>query len=370
MHNLLEAACRRSAGIAAGVILTGGLAGGVLLTPAAAYATTAVPTSTAVTATQTPTFHGTTLTVDVSVSNEGNTTNGTPTGSVQVTGAGTGCTVNSLNSAGAGTCTIFNVPDGTYTLTASYGGVANLFNSSSDQTTVTVGHAPVFVADSPSLTAANGQSYSYTFRAVGSPGIHYSLSGGFPWLRINPFTGTVSGTVPNFGGSFSYTVTATNGLGSATAGPYTVFVRHFGGNNIRTFLSCTSRVFTGQRGTCTLSVTNRGFSPAPGVTAQIALPSQLRADFCGFFNFNNFGCRIFNNTAQENLGTLRPGQTKELTVVFTAKTGFNLWGWHHGNRFTVRVVGSASSFGGFPFFQHAVSFSTAFVTIIPFGRWA
>src|SRR5579863_36582 len=102
MHNLLEAACRRSAGIAAGVILTGGLAGGVLLTPAAAYATTAVPTSTAVTATQTPTFHGTTLTVDVSVSNEGNTTNGTPTGSVQVTGAGTGCTVNSLNSAGAG----------------------------------------------------------------------------------------------------------------------------------------------------------------------------------------------------------------------------------------------------------------------------
>jgi hypothetical protein len=277
-----------------------------------------------------------------------------------------------LNAAGAGSCNIYNLPDGPYSLTASYAGVTNTFDSSasSPATSVTIGSAPVFVADNPSLTSAGGQFYSYTFRAVGSPGIHYSLSGGFGWLHINPFTGTVSGTVPNFGGSFSYTVTATNGLGSATAGPYTVSIRHFGAN-IRTFLSCTSRVFTGQRGTCTLYVTNRGFSPAPDVTAQIALPSQLRADFCGYFNFNfNSGCRIFNNTAQENLGTLNPGQTRELTVVFTARTGFNLWGWHHGNRFTVRVVGSASSFGGFPFFQRGVSFSNAFVTIIPRGWWA
>jgi Putative Ig domain len=244
------------------------------------------------------------------------------------------------------------------------------FNSSasSPATAVTIGRAPVFVADSPSLTATNGQSYSYTFRAMGSPGIRYSLSGGFPGLHINPFTGTVSGTVPNSGGSFSYSVTATNSVGSATAGPYTVSLKHFGAN-LRTFLNCTSKVFTGQRGTCTLFVTNRGFSSAPDVTAQIALPSQLRADFCGFFNFN-FGCRIFGNTAHENLGTLYPGQTKELTVVFTAKTGFNLWGWQHGHRFTVRVVGSASSFAGFPFFQRSVSFANAFVTIIPRGWWA
>lgn len=202
---------------------------------------------------------------------------------------------------------------------------------------------------------------------MGSPGIQYSLSGGSPWLHINPFTGTVSGLVPNFGGSFSYSVTATNGFGSATAGPFTVSVEHFRAA-IRTFLSCTPKVFTGQRGTCTLFVTNQGFSPAPNVTAQIALPAQLRAKFCGFFF--NFGCRIINNTAFENLGTLNPGQTKELTVVFTARTGFNLWGWHHGHRFTVRVVGSAFSFDGFPFFQHAASHSIAFVTIIPRGWWA
>lgn len=371
MHNLLKAACRRSAGIAAGVILIGGLAGGVLLTPAAAYATTtAVTTTTAITGTTlTPTFHGTTLNVAVSVTPAG-TTNGTPTGTVQVSGAGGGCSVT-LNSAGAGSCNIYNLPDGIYSLTASYAGVTNTFGSSasSPATTVKIGKAPVFVADNPSLTAASGQSYSYTFRAVGSPGIRYSLSGGFPWLRINPFTGTVSGTVPNFGGSFRYSVTATNGLGSATAGPYTVYIKHFGAT-IRTFLSCTPRVFTGQRGSCTLYVTNPGFSSAPGVTAQIALPSQLRANFCGFnFNFN-FGCRIVGNTAYENLGTLNAGQTKQLTVVFTARTSLNLWGWHHGYRFTVRVVGSASSSGGFPFFQHPASYSNAYVTIIPRGWWA
>lgn len=371
MHNLLKAACRRSAGIAAGVILIGGLAGGVLLTPAAAYATTtAVTTTTAITGTTlTPTFHGTTLNVAVSVTPAG-TTNGTPTGTVQVSGAGGGCSVT-LNSAGAGSCNIYNLPDGIYSLTASYAGVTNTFGSSasSPATTVKIGKAPVFVADNPSLTAASGQSYSYTFRAVGSPGIRYSLTGGFPWLRINPFTGTVSGTVPNFGGSFRYSVTATNGLGSATAGPYTVYIKHFGAT-IRTFLSCTPRVFTGQRGSCTLYVTNPGFSSAPGVTAQIALPSQLRANFCGFnFNFN-FGCRIVGNTAYENLGTLNAGQTKQLTVVFTARTSLNLWGWHHGYRFTVRVVGSASSSGGFPFFQHPASYSNANVTIIPRGWWA
>jgi len=361
MGKLLEAACRRTAGIAAGVLLTGGLAGGVLLTPGTAYA---APTNTATTITgtsQTPTFGGTTLTVDVSVTA---TIPGTPSGVVQVSGAGHGCSAT-LNASAAGSCSISGLPDGNYSLTATYEGATPFTPSTSNPDPVTIGSAPRFIADNPPLNASNGQNYSYTFRAFGSPGIRYSLVGAPFWLHINPFTGTVSGTVPFFGGSFSYSVTATNNVGSATAGPYTVFIKHFGAN-ISTYLSCTSRVYTGQRGTCTLYVTNRGFSPAPGVSAQIALPSQLRADYCGY-SFFGFGCRISGNTAYENLGTINPGQTKQLTVVFTAKTGFGIWGWHHGFRFTVRVVGSASSFGGFPF---SSSHSSAYVTIIPLGWWA
>jgi hypothetical protein len=169
----------------------------------------------------------------------------------------------------------------------------------------------------------------------------------------------------------SYTLTAgyqgSPSFSPSGSGPNTVWIRNgFVRPDLRTFLNCTPRVFAGQHGSCTLWVTNVGRSFAQDVSAQIALPSQLRANFCGFF----FGCTIFGNTAHENLGTLRPGQTRALTVNFTARSGFNFWGWRHGHRFTVRVVGSASAFNNLWFFGPGQSFSTAFVTIIPFGRWA
>jgi hypothetical protein len=373
MHKLIEAACRRSAGIAAGVILTGGLAGGVLLTPGTAYASTTNTTTVITGVTQTSTSSGTTLAVSFSVSAFGSPT--APTGSVSVSGAGGGC--SAAVNAGAGSCSISGVSAGNYMLTANYGGATGFAQSWSRPFPCRVNGAPppvfnkpVFVADSPSLSATAGQSYSATFRAIGSPGIRYSLSGP-GWLHIDPFSGSVWGTVPFYGRSFTYSVTATNNAGSATVGPYTVWVqqqRRFGGR-VTTYLSCTSRVFTNERGSCTLWVTNRGFATTPNVTAQIALPSQLRADYCNN-SFFFFGCSISGNTATENLGTLSPGQTKQLTVVFTARTGLGIWGWHHGFRFTVKVVGSASAFGGFPFFFNGTSYSTAYVTIIPRGWWA
>ena len=51
MHKLIEAAGRRSTGLAAGVILTGGMVGGVLLAPGAAYATTSATITSTTTAT-------------------------------------------------------------------------------------------------------------------------------------------------------------------------------------------------------------------------------------------------------------------------------------------------------------------------------
>jgi Bacterial Ig-like domain (group 3) len=374
MHKLVDAACRRAAGIGAGVILTGGLVGGVLLTPGTAYAATPVDTTTAITGTtQTSTPPGTTLNVQVSVTAASGTV--WPAGIVKVSAGWGGCaltlTQEGSSAVGVGNCSIDHLRGGTYTLTAKYEGSDSFNWSVSNPDTVTIGSAPVFDADSPPLTAVNGQGYSYTFHADGSPAPGYALDSAAPgWLHINPGTGTVWGTVPDWVTSFSYSVTATNSQGSATAGPYTVFVNHghrHGHGNVDTFLSCTAKVFTGQRGSCTLFVTNRGFGPASDVTAQVALPAQLRADYCGYFF--NFGCRIFDNTAFENLGTLNPGQTKTLTVVFTARTGFGLFGWHRGHPFTVRVVGSAASFPNFGFDGHRVSFSIAYVTIIPRGHW-
>jgi hypothetical protein len=289
MHRIIHLACRRTAGVAAGAVLLGGLAGGVLLTPGTAFASTTTGTTTAIAGTtQTTSFSGTTLNVQVSVT----PANQTPglSGQVNISdGVGDSCLATlgapGSNGVASGTCSIANLQNGTYMLTAGYQG-STLFSPS---------------------------------------------------------------------GSFPYRVWIKNG-----------FFRP----QLNTSLSCTRYVFTGQHGSCTLWVTNAGYSPAQDVNAQITLPRQLRADYCGYGYFWSYGCNISGNTAYENLGTLRPGQTRSLTVVFTARTAFNLWGWHRGHQFTVRVVGSASAYNNLWFFGPGQSFSTAWVTIIPRGWWA
>lgn len=136
---------------------------------------------------------------------------------------------------------------------------------------------------------------------------------------------------------------------------------------LATDLNCTAKVFAGRQGSCVLSVTNAGRFPAPDVTAQVSLPPQLRARHCGQF-WAHQGCTISGNTASEDLGTLAPGQTRTLSVVFTAKPGFSLWGWHHKHTITVKVVGSAASAQDF-WGPGGRSFSVAYVTIIPKGWW-
>jgi uncharacterized protein DUF11 len=176
----------------------------------------------------------------------------------------------------------------------------------------------------------------------------------------------VRGIAPGWVTSFSYSVTASNAVGSATAGPYRVQVtRHHAA--IATHLSCTSKVYAGKQGSCTLAVTNAGRFSAPDVTAAVSLPAQLRARYCGQF-WAHQGCTISGNTASENLGRLRPGQTRTLTVVFTAKSGPGLWGWQHKHAIKVKVTGLAISGGGFGG-PSAGSYSAAYVTIVPPGWW-
>jgi hypothetical protein len=352
-------------------MLGAGLVGGVLLTPGTALADTTVATTTAITGTtQTLGFHQTTLNVQVSVTPASGTA--WPSGTVKVSDGSGGCQLTLVQdgskAVGVGNCDIGDLSGGTYTLTAAYEGSSSFGSSVSNPDKVTVG-APVFYADSPSLTATNGEPYSYAFRAKGDPAPGYALGSGSPsWLHIDSRTGTLWGTVPDWVTSFSYSVTATNSAGSATAGPYQVHIkRHHAA--IDTSLSCPSKVYSGRQGTCTLSVTNAGRSSAPDVTAQVNLPSQLRALSCGRTWWNR-GCTISGNTASGNLGTLRPGQTKTLSVVFAAKSGHGIWGGHRYHTITVKVTGFAASNEGFWGFG-GQSYSTAHVTIVPRGwSWA
>jgi hypothetical protein len=286
MRNLIGAACRRTAGMAAGVVLCGGIAGGVLLTPGTAFADTAVATTTAITGTsQSPDSAGTTtLNVRVSVTPASGTA--WPAGTVKVWDtAGDSCTVT-LAQAGSsavsvGSCDLAGLAGGFYRLTAGYAGSPAFSASASDRDTVYIRHR----------------------QAV-----------------------------------------------------------------LDTRLNCTSKVYTGRDGACTLSVTNASSFAAPAVTAQVNLPSQLKALHCNS-GWRDRGCTISHNTASENFATLKPGQTKTLTVVFAAKTSRTLWGWHRFHSIIVKVTGSAASNQGWYGSGGPGSHSTAYVKIVPRGWW-
>ena len=142
--------------------------------------------------------------------------------------------------------------------------------------------APVFTVDTPPTTATAGQLYGYTFVASGTPAPSYALASGAPtWLSINASTGTVTGTVPAGTKSFSYSVTAANTAGTATAGPFTVPVTAASVKaDLAARLSCPTSLQVTGTGTCTLTVTNRGPAAASKVIAAVALPASLAETGC------------------------------------------------------------------------------------------
>jgi hypothetical protein len=378
MHNLIRAVSRRKASLAASAALAGGL-GAVLLTPGTALA--AVNTTTAIgSVTQSPQSNGTTtLTVPVTVETGGGTA---PDGTVTVSdGSGT-CSITLAqigSTESGGSCDLSGLSAGTYRVEAAYAGSSDGFGGSATSTFVRVNgapasSAPVFRTDSPASSAVSGARYSYTFRASGDPAPTYALGSGAPgWLSIDPSTGAVSGTVPQGITSFTYSVVASNSASSATAGPFTVSVSHgvnAGNGRLSTSLSCASPVRAGNRGTCSLSVTNTGWGTDRGVVGEVSLPRQLEADFCGHgwgWGWDNWSCSISGNTATENLGNLAAGQTKTVTVTFTARSTNWLWGRGYQSAKWAQVTGSARSDQSYWYWNGNDSSTSTWVKIVP--RW-
>jgi Bacterial Ig-like domain (group 3)/Putative Ig domain len=384
MHNVISAVSRRKAGLAASVVLVGGMAGGVLFTSGTAFAASTTPTTTALSAS----VSSGTIDVNVTVTPTSSAAM-SPTGNVRVSDGmpGGGCSL-SLGQGGAGSCSISGLGPGTYNLQARYFGDANFTGSNSNGAKATISgpstSKPSFAAGNPATSVNAGDNYSYNFNASGNPAPTYTLSGGNGWLSINHWTGVVSGNIPSSAtGSFTYSVEASNSAGNAWAGPFTVQVRHHGfpggngnGGRLATSLNCSTPVRSGARGTCTLDVTNIGSGNAQNVSGDVSFPAQLTADFCGhgwgWGWFNSWGCNISGNTASENLGTLRPGQSRSVTVTFTARSTFWLWGRGHQFREWVRVDGSAQSQGnwqGWNWFGGSSSYSHAYVQILPPRFW-
>jgi uncharacterized repeat protein (TIGR01451 family) len=231
-------------------------------------------------------------------------------------------------SSGSGVCTVSgtNGTNGTYTATVTYtaagscvidanqAGNASYTAAQQVQQTITVNQAPAFVIGSPPLTAVTGQAYDYTFEASGTPAPSYALASGAPsWLSVNPATGEVTGTPPAGTTSFSYAVTATNVVGTATAGPFTVTVTKPSANaDISATLTCPASMTVGGTGTCTLTVANAGPATATKVVAGVALPAALSETSC------TSACARHANVFTWTLTSLASGASAKFTITIKA----------------------------------------------------
>ena len=251
---------------------------------------------------------------------------GTAGGSATLTAAG-GASGNPVvfsvdSSSGAGVCTV----SGTNGTTVNYAAAGNCVidanqAGNTDYTaaptvtqTITVNQAPAFVVDSPPLTATAGQPYDYTFTASGTPAPAYALASGSPsWLSVNAGTGEVTGTPPAGTTSFSYTVTAANAAGQATAGPFTVTVTKSSVNaDISATLRCPASMTVGGTGTCTLTVANAGPATASKVIAAIVLPAALSETSC------SSGCARHGNVYVWTLASLGNGASAQFSITVKA----------------------------------------------------
>jgi len=299
---------------------------------------------------------------------------------VKVTDGTTTCT-ESLKVPASGltstaTCDFTGLVAGNYPLIATYSPSDSQFAGSNTGSpdwvyvASSTNYAPQWTADTPSLSSHVGASYSYTFAASGTPAPTYALVDAPSWLSINASTGVVSGAVPSgTHGGFSYSVAASNTVGTITAGPFAVNVGNGGyhHSNLRTSLSCPAAVSLNGQGTCTLYVTDNSWGHDGGVTATIYLPWELRAVSCDKGGNTGVGhpwgwsnCSLHGNVVKASLGNMYPGETESLAVTF--KAGLDNWGWQHSHGARVTVLGQATDYTG-------VSSSSARISIYPHFWW-
>ena len=221
-----------------------------------------------------------------------------------------GFVVGAISAAGV---VSFTGP-GTCVIDAGQAGGGGYASAAQVQQAITVDQAPAFTVDSPPATATEGQAYSYTFVASGTPAPANSLAAGAPsWLSADPATGMVSGTVPSGTRSFSYAVTATSAAGTATTASFDVTVAQASVKaDLAARLSCPGGLTAGKSGTCTLTVTNHGPAAAQKVAAALALPASLGETSC------SAGCARHGNVITWTAPSLADGATLTYTVTVKA----------------------------------------------------
>ena len=120
------------------------------------------------------------------------------------------------------------VLSGTPTQTGTYSGTVTASNgvgiAAAQSFSITVQQAPAITSTAPTGTSSSGNVYNFTFTATGYPAPTFSLTSGSlpPGLTLSS-AGVLSGT-PTQVGTYSGTVTASNGVGTASTQSFTITI--------------------------------------------------------------------------------------------------------------------------------------------------
>ena len=239
-------------------------------------------------------------------------------------------------SSGVGVCSVSGVDGatlsygqpGTCVVDANQAGNVSYAAAATATGTITVDQTPAFTLDTPPTVGTVGQNYAYTFAASGVPSPTYSLASGAPsWLTLDATSGSVTGVPPTGTTSFTYSVVATNSVGTARAGPFAVTVSPGTTSrdaDLSAALSCPVTVNYQAVASCTLTVANVGPATARFVAAGISLPYRfwrLSATPGGLW---------FGNAGVWFLRSLPPGSSASYTVSFRAGRLGAGWVWAAG----------------------------------------
>ncbi len=221
------------------------------------------------------------------------TATGFPAPTFTLTGAlPSGVTFNTTTGVLSGTPAAGTGNSYPLTITASN----NVGTQASQPFTLTVNQAPA-ITSSANTTFTTGTAGTFTVTATGFPAPTLSQTGTLPTgVTFNTSTGVLSGTpAAGTGGTYSLTITASNGVGTQASQSFTLTV-----NQAPAITSAGSTTFAvGAAGTFTVTAT--GF-PAPTFTLTGALPGGVS----------------FNNTTGVLSGTPAAGTSGSYPLTITA----------------------------------------------------
>ncbi|MEY2512568.1 MAG: hypothetical protein QOE26_3331, partial [Verrucomicrobiota bacterium] len=224
-----------------------------------------------------------------------------PTFSVTAGGLPTGLTMDTAGII-SGTPSANGNFTGTVTATNSVGTATQNFN-------ITVSEPPAFTNGPPPSSAINGAAYNFSYTASGSPAPTFSVTaGGLPTGLTLSAAGVISGT-PNTDGTYTGTVTASNGVSPVATQPFSITVGAAGPTPTPTATATATPTATA---TATPTAT-------PTATCAPAPPNML-AWYPAEGNFNDIAGPTFENGSASGTVNFAAGEVNQ--AFSFAGTGF------------------------------------------------